>query len=190
MPTAPACRASWCGWCAMSKLPEPLDGLALKGIPKEPLAEFLADRGSRRCSTRLKAAAQRSGRSSSGGGINGVMTALDRKPAAARAGPSRSRSTGPSTRRSPTKPRSTAGSPKRRRRVTSRSTPRPTASTASSPGWRASASRLRRTGPATSRSAIAARTCCRTRPNQMPQELVLREAQAAAGGSGGPEDRA
>src|SRR6476661_6272599 len=37
-----------------SKLPEPLDGLALKGIPKEPLADFLADMGFKTLLTRLE----------------------------------------------------------------------------------------------------------------------------------------
>src|SRR3954452_2921688 len=63
-------------------LPEPLDGLALKGIPKEPLAEFLADQGFKTLLTRLEAGGPSQGRSSSGGGINAVMTSLDKKPAA------------------------------------------------------------------------------------------------------------
>ena len=63
-----------------SKLPEPLDGLALKGIPKEPLEEFLADQGFKTLLARLNAGGPAPGRSSSGGGINDVMTALDRKP--------------------------------------------------------------------------------------------------------------
>ena len=49
------------------------------------------------------------------------------------------------------------------RRAMSRSTPRPTASTASSPSSPGSASRPRPTAPATSRSATAAATCIRTR---------------------------
>src|SRR3954451_11862301 len=60
-------------------LPEPLDGLALKGIPKEPLPEFLADQGFKPLLTRLEAGGPSQGRSSSGGGINAVMTSLDKK---------------------------------------------------------------------------------------------------------------
>jgi DNA polymerase-1 len=66
-----------------ANLPEPLEGLALKGIPKEPLAEFLADQGFKTLLARLKSGGPAQGRSSSGGGINDVMTALDRKPASA-----------------------------------------------------------------------------------------------------------
>src|SRR5947209_1174724 len=62
-------------------LPEPLDELALKGIPKEPLAEFLADQGFKTLLTRLEAGGPSQGRSSSGGGINDVMASLDKKPA-------------------------------------------------------------------------------------------------------------
>jgi DNA polymerase I len=65
-----------------SKLPEPLEGLVLKGIPKEPLADFLADQGFKTLLARLNSGGPAQGRSSSGGGINDVMTALDRKPAA------------------------------------------------------------------------------------------------------------
>src|SRR3954452_8598710 len=63
-------------------LPEPLEDLALKGIPKEPLAEFLADQGFKTLLARLEAGGPSQGRSSSGGGINAVMTSLDKKPAA------------------------------------------------------------------------------------------------------------
>ncbi|HET7281650.1 MAG TPA: DNA polymerase I [Sphingomicrobium sp.] len=66
-----------------ANLPEPLEGLALKGIPKEPLAEFLADQGFKTLLARLNSGGPAQGRSSSGGGINDVMTALDRKPASA-----------------------------------------------------------------------------------------------------------
>ncbi|MFL6758973.1 DNA polymerase I [Sphingomonas sp.] len=62
-------------------LPEPLEDLALKGIPKEPLAEFLADQGFKTLLARLEAGGPSQGRSSSGGGINGVMASLDKKPA-------------------------------------------------------------------------------------------------------------
>src|SRR5437763_5177731 len=63
-----------------ARLPEPLEGLALKGIPKEPLEEFLADQGFKSLLTRLNGGGPVQGRSSSGGGINGVMASLDRKP--------------------------------------------------------------------------------------------------------------
>ncbi len=61
-------------------LPEPLEDLALKGIPKEPLAEFLADQGFKTLLARLEAGGPSQGRSSSGGGINGVMASMDKKP--------------------------------------------------------------------------------------------------------------
>ena len=64
-----------------ANLPEPLDGLALKGIPPEPLREFLADMGFKSLLNRLDAGGPVQGRSSSGGGINDVMAALDKKPA-------------------------------------------------------------------------------------------------------------
>jgi DNA polymerase-1 len=62
-------------------LPEPLEDLALKGIPKEPLAEFLADQGFKTLLARLEAGGPSQGRSSSGGGINGVMASIDKRPA-------------------------------------------------------------------------------------------------------------
>jgi DNA polymerase-1 len=62
-------------------LPEPLENLVLKGIPKEPLAEFLADQGFKTLLARLEAGGPSQGRSSSGGGINDVMASLDKKPA-------------------------------------------------------------------------------------------------------------
>src|SRR5438270_10393972 len=62
-----------------SRLPEPLEDLALKGIPKEPLAEFLADQGFKTLLTRLHAGGPSQGRSSSGGGINGVMASIENK---------------------------------------------------------------------------------------------------------------
>ena len=63
-----------------ANLPEPLDGLSLKGIPPEPLREFLADMGFKSLLNRLDGTAGAQGRSSSGGGINDVMAALDAKP--------------------------------------------------------------------------------------------------------------
>ncbi|HEX8937105.1 MAG TPA: DNA polymerase I [Sphingomicrobium sp.] len=62
-----------------SKLPEPLDALALKGIPPEPLREFLEDQGFKSLLNRLNGGGPAQGRSSSGGGINGVMAALESK---------------------------------------------------------------------------------------------------------------
>src|SRR5206468_146293 len=64
-------------------LPEPLEGLELKGIPTEPLQDFLADQGFKTLLNRLissGSATAPTGRSSSGAGINGVMASLDRKP--------------------------------------------------------------------------------------------------------------
>ena len=67
-------------------LPEPIDDLALKGIPKEPLREFLEDQGFKSLLNRLDGAGP-AGRSSSGGGINDVMAALDRREPAKPAEP-------------------------------------------------------------------------------------------------------
>ncbi|MEP6983325.1 MAG: DNA polymerase I [Sphingomicrobium sp.] len=64
-----------------SPLPEPLEDLALKGIPPEPLREFLEDQGFKSLLNRLNGGGPAQGRSSSGGGINDVMASLDRKPA-------------------------------------------------------------------------------------------------------------
>src|SRR3954470_15992881 len=57
-------------------LPEPLEDLALKGIPKEPLQAFLEDQGFKTLLNRLLSggALAPTGRSSSGGGINATMT--------------------------------------------------------------------------------------------------------------------
>jgi len=57
-------------------LPEPLDGLALKGIPKEPLAAFLEDQGFKTMLARLQ-----SGGASSGGAR--PVDVMASKPAAA-----------------------------------------------------------------------------------------------------------
>ncbi|QIK78630.1 DNA polymerase I [Sphingomonas piscis] len=62
-----------------SKLPEPLEDLALKGIPKEPLAAFLEDQGFKTLLARLNGTGA-TGRSSSGGGINDVMAATAPTP--------------------------------------------------------------------------------------------------------------
>jgi DNA polymerase I len=55
-------------------LPEPLEDLALKGIPPEPLREFLEDQGFKALLNRMVGGGSAlQGRSSSGGGINGAM---------------------------------------------------------------------------------------------------------------------
>src|ERR671920_1252929 len=65
-----------------ANLPEPLEGLELKGIPPEPLKDFLADMGFKSLLNRLEGGGSvPQPRSSSGGGINDVMASLDRKPA-------------------------------------------------------------------------------------------------------------
>jgi len=66
-----------------ANLPEPLDSFELKNIPPDPLREFLEDQGFKSLLNRLSSGGPVQGRSSSGGGINDVMAALDRKPAAA-----------------------------------------------------------------------------------------------------------
>jgi DNA polymerase-1 len=53
-----------------SPLPQPLDELALKGIPPEPLKEFLEDQGFKSLLNRLSGGGPTSGRSSSGGGLD------------------------------------------------------------------------------------------------------------------------
>jgi DNA polymerase I len=65
-------------------LPEPLEGFALKGIPTEPLQAFLEDMGFKSLLNRLTGAgtAVPAGRSSSGGGINGVMASMEPKSSA------------------------------------------------------------------------------------------------------------
>jgi DNA polymerase-1 len=63
-----------------ARLPEPLDGLSMKGIPPEPLRDFLADMGFKSLLNRLESGGPvQRGRSSSGGGINGVMASLEPK---------------------------------------------------------------------------------------------------------------
>jgi DNA polymerase-1 len=121
-------------------LPEPLEDLALKGVPPEPLKEFLEDQGFKSLLNRMI-----------GGSSLGRWTA-SRPPLRSRWSPKarrRSRSTSRNMRPSSTKPRSTAGSRRHGNRVMSRSIRRPTASTASSPGSPASASPRLRIAPAT-----------------------------------------
>ncbi|MEO6225569.1 MAG: DNA polymerase I [Sphingomicrobium sp.] len=60
-----------------SKLPEPLASLELKGIPPEPLREFLEDQGFKTLLGRLESGSVPAGRSSSGAGFNGVMAAME-----------------------------------------------------------------------------------------------------------------
>ena len=63
-------------------LPEPIEDLALKGIPKEPLQEFLEEQGFKSLLARLTGGGSGGGRSSSGGGINDVMASLEPQRAA------------------------------------------------------------------------------------------------------------
>src|SRR5215210_4921418 len=67
-----------------SPLPEPLEALELKGIPTEPLKEFLQDQGFKTLLGRLLSGGSvgTAGRSSSGAGINDVMAAMEPKRAA------------------------------------------------------------------------------------------------------------
>jgi DNA polymerase-1 len=63
-----------------SPLPEPLEDLALKGIPPEPLHAFLEDQGFKSLLARLIGGGSApAGRSSSGAGFNGVMAAMEPK---------------------------------------------------------------------------------------------------------------
>ena len=63
-------------------LPEPLESLALKNIPKGPLEEFLADQGFKSLLNRLHGGT--GGAQQTGATVrNDVMAALDKKPAAA-----------------------------------------------------------------------------------------------------------
>ena len=65
-------------------LPEPLEGLALKNIPKEPLEEFLADQGFKSLLNRLHGGAPQP----TGATVrNDVMAAMEPKKAAPPAGP-------------------------------------------------------------------------------------------------------
>src|SRR5690348_6851335 len=67
-----------------AKLPEPLEALELKNIPKEPLAEFLADQGFKTLHARLMGGTP----TQTGATVrNDVMAALDRKPSAPPAEP-------------------------------------------------------------------------------------------------------
>ncbi|MDQ3483125.1 MAG: DNA polymerase I [Pseudomonadota bacterium] len=58
-------------------LPEPLEDLQLKGIPPEPLREFLEEQGFKALLNRLNGGGPLAGRSSSGGGINVGIAALE-----------------------------------------------------------------------------------------------------------------
>src|SRR3954451_2581107 len=70
--------------CA-SPLPEPLDALQLKNIPKDPLRAFLEDQGFKTLLNRLNSGGSlvAGGRSSSAAGKNDVRAARERKPPAA-----------------------------------------------------------------------------------------------------------
>jgi DNA polymerase-1 len=65
-----------------SPLPEPLEDLALKGIPPEPLQQFLEDQGFKSLLNRLLSGGSvpaAAGRSSSGAGYNNTMAAMEAK---------------------------------------------------------------------------------------------------------------
>ena len=63
-------------------LPEPLEDLALTGIPPQPLKDFLEDQGFKSLLNRMTGGGGGAvGRSSSGGGINDVMASLASAPA-------------------------------------------------------------------------------------------------------------
>ncbi|MEO7865745.1 MAG: DNA polymerase I, partial [Sphingomicrobium sp.] len=65
-----------------SKLPEPLEDLALKNIPPEPLRAFLEDQGFKTLLARLDGGgATGAGRSSRGGGFNTTMASMESKAA-------------------------------------------------------------------------------------------------------------
>jgi len=67
-----------------ARLPEPLEALELKNIPKEPLAEFLSDQGFKTLHARLMGGTP----TQTGATVrNDVMAALDRKTAAPSAAP-------------------------------------------------------------------------------------------------------
>ena len=148
-------------------------GLALKGIPKEPLAEFLADQGFKTLLTRLNAGGPRRGGAAAAAASMTSWRQWTGSRPGRRAEPSRSRSTGRSTRPSPTRRRSTAGSPRRRRRAMSRSTPRPTASTASSRGSPGSAWRRRPNKACYIPVGHSGADLYSDAPDQLPLELVL-----------------
>ena len=106
-----------------SPLPEPLEDLALKGIPPEPLKEFLEDRGSSRCST---ASARTAARRAAEPGRSTSWRRGLRLGQAGGEGEDHRRPHANMRRWSPRR-RSTAGSPRRGTRAMSRSIPRPTA---------------------------------------------------------------
>ena len=166
-------------------LPEPLEELALKGIPPEPLQGIPRGPG-------LQVAAQPHGRRRRAERRRaGRLTSWRRRQRR----PSRpaeaekiavDRTHYETVDRRGARPLDRRGA---RARAMSRSTPRPTASTASSPSWSGSASRPSPTRPATSRSAMAAATSIPTRRTSLPLSSVLEQAEAAARGPGGPQDR-
>ncbi len=63
-----------------SPLPEPLEDLAIKGIPPEPLKEFLEDQGFKSLVARLAGGGPVARGSSSGGGINSVAASIEQAP--------------------------------------------------------------------------------------------------------------
>ena len=136
----------------------------MKGIPEEPLREFLEHHGFRSLLARLGAHAP-------GGARRRRARRDDRRSARPR--PSRrstARSTRPCTDRGGAGPLDRGGD---RRTASSPSTPRRTGATASPPSWSGSASPPRPTRPATSRWSMAATTCSPSGRTQLPSELVL-----------------
>ena len=138
-----------------SPLPEPLEALAMKGIPEEPLREFLDHHGFRSLLARL-------GVAGAGGRLAVAGADPGRGPARAEDRPLALRDRG---RRGGAR---RAGSPTSSASAGSRSTPRPTGATASRPTWSGSASPPSATRPATSRWSMAATTCSPSGPSSSP----------------------
>ena len=136
--------------------------LAMKGIPEEPLREFLEHHGFKSLLARLSGGQAQAGAPAPSAGAQtgrGGAGAGDR-PLALRDRHRRS-GAGPLDRRH------------RRRPARSRSTPRRTGATASPPNWSGSASPPGPTAPATSRSSMAAATCSTSGRRSCRSALVL-----------------
>ena len=158
-------------------LPEPLDALAMKGIPEEPLREFLDHHGFRSLLARLGAQSQA-----------GRADATERPTQAeVRPEPKIDRSLYETVTDEAALDRwiaeASANGPGRVRHRDRRARLR------HAPSWSGSASPPTATRPATSRSNMAATTCSPSGPSSLPPTLVLGEAEAAARGSGDPQDR-
>jgi DNA polymerase-1 len=126
-------------------LPEPLDALAIQGIPKEPLQAFLEEQGFRTLLARLGAQSQASAPAPSH-----VPTQREVRPE-----PKIDRSAYETVTDEAALDRWIAEA-------------RATAATASPPGWSASASPPNAARPATSRSSMAATTSSRSGPINCP----------------------